>query len=252
MSHARTRTPRHPHPLRRRLGPRRSLAALLLAAIALLIAAAARPRRTSSTGPTTAETTIGRAKINGTGVNNAFITGLDQRPTASRSTPSTSTGRRAPARTSSIGAPTSTAPASIRTSSRTPPACQDFDPLRRPAPRSPSTPRRSSGNNTGQWTRSATPTSTAALRPAPSCTTGPDRFVRTRRRPELRLLAGQSAWRQSDRPGARSTAPAARSELHHRRRRRGLRPRRRRELPLLGIDAPRRSGGRRCGGGGGQ
>ena len=63
----------------------------------------------------TATGTIGRADLDGTGVNQRFITGADS-PAASRSMPTTSTGRIGRSRARSA-APTSTAPASTRASS---------------------------------------------------------------------------------------------------------------------------------------
>ncbi len=67
----------HPHPLRRRVALT-LLAAALLAALALLIAPPHAHGNFVYWANGTTPGSIGRAKINGTGANNNFITGLDQ------------------------------------------------------------------------------------------------------------------------------------------------------------------------------
>ena len=67
----------HPHPLRRRVALT-LLAAALLATLALLIAPPHAHGNFVYWANGTTPGSIGRAKINGTGANNNFITGLDQ------------------------------------------------------------------------------------------------------------------------------------------------------------------------------
>jgi hypothetical protein len=65
----------HPHPLRRQVGITIAVATLLAIIALLLLPPHANGNFVYWTNET--ETTIGRAKINGTGTNNNFITGLN-------------------------------------------------------------------------------------------------------------------------------------------------------------------------------
>ena len=103
----------HPHPLRRRV-LLTILVAALLAALALLISPPHAHGNFVYWANGTTPGSIGRAKINGTGANNNFITGLDQ-PYGRRRRLEVHLLERG--RRTGSGAPIWTAPASIRTSS---------------------------------------------------------------------------------------------------------------------------------------
>ena len=174
---------RHQHPLRRRLGAHaRGRGSARGARPA--DPAAARQRELRLLGQRNGQDHIGRAKINGTGVNNNFITGLDQPAGVAVDskyiywTQGSATPADRPRQ-----------PGRHRRQSELHHHAAVIQPLRA-APRSPST----SGifwQQHGQRYHRASQHRRQQSRPAPSSATGPDPDVLwSRRRPELRLLAG--------------------------------------------------------------